>query len=321
MRHNIENGINNEYVHSPVMWREVFDFIAGSIYRGDGILVDATLGEGGHSEIMLKKIDKLSVIGFERDREILAVAEKRLKHFGERFRAINGNFSKIKDFLNSEKDINYILYDFGISSYHMEKSGRGFAFNTDKELDMRLDGDCKVDAMYIVNNYTEKRLAHIIYTYGEDRWARRIASVICKKRKIKKITTTGELANIVLGAIPKRFHVRNIHPAARVFQALRIEVNNELTAIEESLNDSYKLLKPGGRMMAISFHSLEDRIVKDKFRRLSKGCMCSKEAKYCDCNSEPQVKLLTKKPLRPSEDEVRINRRARSSKLRVCERI
>ncbi len=178
-----------------------------------------------------------------------------------------------------------------------------------------------ISASDIINTYRKEEMTEIFYKYGEERWSKRIAEVICERREQKRIETTGELADIVLQSIPKRFHVKNIHPATRIFQALRIVVNNELEAIEKGLNDGYDVLQPGGRMMAISFHSLEDRIVKNRFRRLSKGCVCDLEPKHCNCNNDPMVKILTKKPVMPMEDEIAVNKRARSSKLRVCEKL
>ena len=217
--------------------------------------------------------------------------------------------------------VEYILYDFGISSFHYDKSGRGFAFKTDEPLDMRLDEHAEVDASYIVNNYSERELEEIIKVYGEENWARKIAKTICEVRKDNPLRTTGELAELVLKTIPRRFHVKNIHPATRVFQALRIVVNNELDSIHKSLDSAYKFLAPGGRIMAISFHSLEDRIVKNTFRRLARGCTCNREPVDCVCDSDPYIRILTKKPVVPGEEEVSHNSRSRSAKLRVCERL
>lgn len=215
----------------------------------------------------------------------------------------------------------HMLFDFGISSFHYEKSGRGFAYSQDERLDMRLDESAAHDAADVINTYREKELADIFYRYGEERWSRRIAAVVCREREKNPIETTGALAELVLRAIPRRFHVRNIHPATRVFQALRIEVNDELGAIGSAMRDAWKFLVPGGRLMAISFHSLEDRIVKDRFRRLARGCVCDNEIKYCTCEERPFIKILTKKPVMAAMDEVEDNSRSRSAKLRVCERI
>jgi len=323
MRHNIDELSLSGYAHIPVLWREILEFIEDSVAAGSGYLADCTLGEGGHSELFLKTFTELKIIAFERDGAILDVARKRLEPFGDRIRFVNDNFDQAGSYLD-EYGIkpDYFLYDFGISSYHYDKSGRGFTFRDDEPLDMRLSGSFQeLNAAYVVKTYKEKELADIFYTYGEERWSRKIAAVIVKKRAEKKIETSAELANIVLGAIPKKFHVKNIHPATRVFQALRIEVNDELSAIEKSLNDAYGYLGENGRIMAISFHSLEDRIVKNRFRRMARGCTCDLEPKHCMCNGDSMVKILTKKPVVPQEDEVRMNNRARSSKLRVCEKI
>lgn len=309
------------YAHVPVMPGELLRFVGDSEYRGAGLLVDCTVGEGGHSELFLETFANIRIIAFDRDSEILEIARERLRRHAGRIDFINDNFSHISQHLGQVKGaVNYFLYDFGISSYHFDASGRGYSFARDERLDMRLDheGDSAED---IVNAADEKLLADIIFRYGEERWSRKIASAIVRARNAKPVATTGELADIVLGAIPKRFHVRNIHPATRVFQALRIAVNDELGAIEKSLDDAHALLAPGGRIMAISFHSLEDRIVKEKFRRLGRGCLCREEPRNCRCGNRPFVNLLTKKPLRPDVEETGRNSRARSARLRVCEKV
>ena len=217
--------------------------------------------------------------------------------------------------------VSAFLYDFGISSYHLERSGRGFGFQRDEPLDMRLDADAGVNAFSIVNECPEKELADIIFNYGGERRARRIARFIVQRRREKSIDTTLKLAELVLRAIPKKYRVRNIHPATRVFQALRIAVNDELSAIEKSLEQALSILSPGGRIMAISFHSLEDRIVKNRFRTWAKGCICGLEQEQCQCSADPLVRVLTKKPVMPGQEELSSNRRSRSARLRVCERI
>jgi 16S rRNA (cytosine1402-N4)-methyltransferase len=219
----------------------------------------------------------------------------------------------------------YILYDFGISSFHYERSGRGFGFARNEKLDMRLDGS-GISAYDVVNGYDSARLADIFYRLGEERWSRRIASAICRARETKRIEGTAELAEIVMRAVPRprggrRHGTQDIHPATRVFQAIRIHVNDELGAIKRSLADAWKLLVSGGRIIAIAFHSLEDRAVKESFRALSKGCTCGAYPDECSCDGRPVVNILTKKPVVPQSDEVAFNRRARSAKMRVCERI
>jgi 16S rRNA (cytosine1402-N4)-methyltransferase len=269
----------------------------------------------------LERFEDIRIIAFDRDGDILEIARERLKQHEGRIDFVNDNFSHISRHLESMRSgINYFLYDFGISSYHFEMSGRGFSFAKNERLDMRLD-DGADSAYHIVNTSSEKMLAEIIFRYGEERWSRKIASAIVHSRRGKPLETTGELAEIVLRAIPKKFHVKNIHPATRVFQALRIAANDELSAIEQSLGDAHELLATGGRIMAISFHSLEDRIVKEKFRRLGRGCACRADPRNCQCMNKPYVKILTKKPLRPEVDEIESNSRARSARLRVCEKI
>ena len=301
---------------------EIVNWIDDSFYKGTGLLVDCTLGEGGHSDLLLEKFPGLRIAGFERDREILEIARKRLARWSDRITLYNDNFSEVAAYLDhrSEKP-RYFLYDFGISSHHLDRSGHGFAIMNDEPLDMRLDRDAERDAAFLVNNLPEKELASIIYLYGEERWANKIARRICEVRQGKPITTTNELSELVLRTIPGKFHVRNIHPATRVFQALRIAVNDELGAIEKTLREACGLLDTGGRIMAISFHSLEDRIVKDSFRRFARGCTCKEPVQRCICQGKPAVRILTNKPQIPSEEEIRVNRRSRSAKLRVCERL
>ena len=307
------------YAHQPVMWNELREFLAVAVAAGDGIVVDCTLGEGGHTEKMLAAFPDIRIIAFERDIEILSIAQARLVAFGERISFINDNFSTITRHLEGFAGrIAGFLYDFGISSYHFDRSGRGFSYQGDEPLDMRLDGK-GMSAAEIVNSWPEMKLTEIIRTYGEERWARRIARYICRSRDTKPLETSQELAQLVLRAIPARYHVKNIHPATRVFQALRIAVNDELSAIETSLRVALGLAATGGRICAISFHSLEDRIVKNVFRRASKGCTCSEDR--CMCQGDPIVKILTKKPVVPGSEEMAVNRRARSAKLRVAEKV
>lgn len=321
MRHNSEEDMP-ETVHSPVLRREVLQYIEDSPLQGKGILIDATLGEGGHSELVMERFPELQVIAFERDSSIFEIALQRLKKYEGRLTGINDNFKNMSMHLNDKKaGIAYMLFDFGISSFHYEKSGRGFAYSMNEKLDMRLDANSDLTAAHIINRYREKELADIFYHYGEERWSRRIASLICAERQKAPVETTGDLAGLVLRAIPKRFHVQNIHPATRVFQALRIAVNDELAAIKEALKDAVDFLAPGGRLMAISFHSLEDRIVKERFRALARGCLCENEPKYCQCQNRPFIKILTKKPIMADMEELKTNMRARSAKMRVCEKL
>jgi 16S rRNA (cytosine1402-N4)-methyltransferase len=309
------------YAHTPVFYREIVREIGEVVPSAGSVVVDCTLGEGGHTELILSKFPSIRMVSFERDSEILAIAKKRLAPFGDRVRFVNDNFSEIGTYLSdSDNSIAAILYDFGISSFHFNRSGRGFSYADDEPLDMRLDGGCVKSAAEIVNGYSAEDLARVFGEYGEERWAGRIARVIVERRLRQPIRTSKELADVVLGAIPKRFHVKNIHPATRVFQGLRIEVNGELSAIEKSLSVSWKYCARGGRILAISFHSLEDRIAKRMFRDLERGCSCVRND-LCRCDRVPKVRVLTKKPLLPTDEELAANRRSRSAKLRVCERI
>jgi 16S rRNA (cytosine1402-N4)-methyltransferase len=319
MRHNVED---DKIIHKPVMWREVLKFAGDANGTGDNIFVDCTLGEGGHTELLLRTFKDLRIIAFERDAEILERAKIRLMEYINRIEFINDNFANTADYLNGRKGrLSGFLYDFGISSYHFEKSSRGFGFTQNEPLDMRLNEKADLNAYYIINKYSEIKLSEIFREYGEERWAKRIAKIICERRAQKSIDTSGELADIVKSAIPVKFRVKNIHPATRVFQAVRIEVNDELNAIRKSLKGAHEFLAAGGVIIAISFHSLEDRIVKYQFRRLAKGCVCELPPQHCLCNSRPFVELLTKKPLSPSDEELAENRRSRSAKLRVCRKV
>ena len=318
-QHPIENFVDNNYSHKSIMLREVLHFIENTS-KHDSVFVDCTLGEGGHSLHLLQNFSKMKIIAFERDAEILMRAKERLSEFENRITFINDNFSEIGFHLNSMNlKADGILYDFGISSFHFDISKRGFAFKDDEPLDMRLGlNEKNISAAHVVNNYSEEQLTGIFYRYGEENWSKHIAKIICERRKSKPITTSSELSDIVLAAIPKKFHVKNIHPATRIFQAIRIEVNDELSAIEKSLNELHKHCNADALIMAISFHSLEDRIVKNYFKRLSRGCLCFFEPKNCMCTNMPFAEILTKKPIVPAQDEIEFNKRSRSAKLRVC---
>ena len=317
MSHNMEG-----YYHIPVMQQEVLNIMSEIDAIDSSVVVDCTVGEGGHSELILKRWNAITLYGFERDKEILAIAHKRLQPYGSRVILINDNYRNVWiHFKGKENSVAAFLYDFGISSFHFDGSSRGFAFKSEEKLDMRLDDSCGITAYEIINNFSENELTKIFSSYGEERWSRRIAKRIVQRRLQKPIETTVELADIVLQAIPRQYRVKNIHPATRVFQALRIFVNDELSAINESLQHALTFLKPGGRIIAISFHSLEDRIVKDRFRRWAKGCSCNNEGLLCQCQHIPYVTVLTKKPLQPNESEIEQNPRSRSARMRVCQKV
>ncbi len=310
------------YYHIPVMPQEVLAFLGGIDGIESSVVVDCTVGEGGHSELILGTWRGITLYGFERDKNILAIAQRRLSQYGERVVLINDNFKNLWLHCKGMEDsVAAFLYDFGISSYHFDGSSRGFAFSKQEKLDMRLDDLATLTAYDIINNFSENELTEIFSKYGEERWSRRIARRIVHKRLEKAIETTDELAQIVIQAIPRQYRVTHIHPATRVFQALRIFINDELSAINASLKDAVKFLKPGGRVVAIAFHSLEDRIVKDRFRRWAKGCSCDNDGLLCQCPGKPLVTVLTKKPLTPKESEIENNPRSRSAKLRVCQKV
>jgi 16S rRNA (cytosine1402-N4)-methyltransferase len=269
---------------------------------------------------MLSAYPNLTVVGLDCDEHIQQKAKYRMKEFNDRFLAVHTWFDEyFKNYDGPSLDL--VLIDLGISVYHYEEANRGFSFKKDEKLDMRLNEDSYLTAQMVVNTYSEDDLANLIYKYGEERYSRRIAKAICEARKLNEIKSSTELESIIFKCVPQNYKHGRIHPATRTFQALRIEVNSELDRIESTIKNATKALKIGGRMAVISFHSLEDRIVKWTFKDLAKTCTCPPEAIYCTCNTKPLVKILTKKPIVASEEEVRRNPPSRSAKLRVIERI
>jgi len=289
-----------QYVHYSVMQNEVLEHLVPK--HENALMVDCTLGEGGHSELFLNKYPSLHVIGLDADSEIQKKAINRLSPFGDRFEAKNIWFDRFwKEYDGPKVDL--ILFDLGISVFHYEESERGFSFRKSEELDMRLNKHTEHSAQYVVNSYPESLLADVIYNYGEERYSRRIAKAICEYRKNERITKTDQLADIIYHAVPMDYRHMRIHPATKTFQALRIEVNGELDRIEPALEGTLKALNEGGRIGVITFHSLEDRPVKWFFK-----------------NHIDEVEILTKKPLLPSEEECEINSPSRSAKLRLVEK-
>ncbi|SKC78866.1 16S rRNA (cytosine(1402)-N(4))-methyltransferase RsmH [Maledivibacter halophilus] len=289
-----------------------------------GIYVDGTLGGGGHSELICSKLDEDGLlIGIDQDKEALEFSKKRLSKFSNKIEFVNDNFANIKNILgrlNIDK-INGVVLDLGVSSYQLDEGERGFSYMKDAELDMRMDRRNELTAKHVVNNYSQDELFKIIKIYGEERWALRIAKLIVNQRKEKEIETTGELVDIIKKAIPASSRRTGPHPAKRTFQAIRIEVNNELGILENTVNDIADVLEIKGRMSIITFHSLEDRIIKNAYRELGKGCICPPEFPICKCDKKPSVKIITRKPIYPSDIEINKNPRARSAKLRVAEKI
>ena len=294
-----------EVVHYPVMHREVLENLP--IPEGDSLLIDCTTGEGGHTSLFLSSYPSLTVIGIDRDSVIQKKAIERLSGFGGRFRPVNAWFD---DYLSEapSESADAILFDLGISMFHYLESDRGFSFRNDEPLDMRLNPGTGLSAADIVNGYSEENLADVIYRYGEERYSRRIARAIAEKRESEPIESSSALAEIIRAAVPRDYRYGRIHPATRTFQALRIEVNKELDRITPALGDAIRVLKKGGRIAVITFHSLEDRKVKWFFKD---------EAQ----KENPRIRILTKKPIVPSAEEEAENSPSRSAKLRVVERI
>ena len=304
-----------EFKHYSVLLKESVDYLN---VTENGVYADATLGGGGHSNEILSRGAK-KLIGIDQDKEAILAASKRLEKFGDRFVAVNRNFSEIKDILElvGEDAIDGAVMDLGVSSYQLDNRERGFSYMHDAPLDMRMNRANPKNAYDVVNGYTESELTKIFYEYGEEKWSARIAKFIVERRNEKDIETTGELAEIIKAAIPKAARAEGGHPAKRVFQAVRIEVNGELEILKQAVCDFVDALKPGGVLSVITFHSLEDRIVKKAFQELAKGCTCPKSFPVCVCNNTPKVKILTSKPILPSEQEIDENSRSKSAKLRV----
>ena len=289
-----------------------------------GIYVDCTLGGGGHTEELLKASGPDGkVIAFDVDAEAISAASVRLAQYKDRVVFIKENFKRLKTALaeTGVMEADGVIFDFGVSSYQFDRPERGFSFRFDARLDMRMDASLELSAYEVVNGYEAQELERIFAEYGEERFAGRIAQTIERVRQGRPIETTGELARLILDAVPKRFHGANIHPATRVFQALRIEVNDELRSIEAGIRAAIEILKPGGRVVAIAFHSLEDKAVKNIFRELSQTCVCPSGFPICVCGHKPVVRVLTKRAAMPTQEEVAANPRSRSAKLRAAEKI
>jgi 16S rRNA (cytosine1402-N4)-methyltransferase len=304
-------------VHQPVMPDEVFACLVPP--ENGGLLIDATLGEGGHAEAFLRRYPLLSLIGLDADASILEVARERLQPFAGRTRLVNAWFAAFLKGYDAPP-VALILMDLGISRYHYEASGRGFSFDRDEDLDMRLGADLPVTAADLVNTAEPGELADILFRFGEERNARPIVARIVRERAREPITSASRLAAIVASGVPPQFRHRRVHPATRTFQALRIAVNRELEQLETGLAEAVRVLAPQGRIGVITFHSLEDRIVKRFFRDKSRECTCPPEWPICQCGGKAQLRLVTGKPLTASEEEVSRNPASRSAKLRVAEK-
>lgn len=304
-----------EFSHVPVMLREAVD---GLNVHSNGVYVDCTTGGGGHSYEIASRLEGGRLICFDRDPEAIAAAKERLSAFSDKITFVNRNFSELSDVLNGEK-VDGVLIDLGVSSYQLDNPERGFSYMHDAPLDMRMNRTEGATAYNVVNSYSPEELIRIFRSYGEERFAPRIANAIVKKRELKPIETTHELARIVQNAIPNATKT-DAHPEKRVFQAIRIEVNGELEIIPPTVRAITEALKTGGRISVITFHSLEDRLVKQTYAELAKGCTCPPKLPICVCGKRPQLKLCGKAIL-PSEDELAVNSRSASAKLRVAEKI
>ena len=310
-----------EFSHVPVLYEEV---IAGLAIKPDGVYADGTLGGAGHSSGICERLGKDGwLIGIDRDSDALKAAAEKLKNFSCRRDLIKSNYSEIKLVMSQlgAQKLDGALLDLGVSSFQLDAPERGFSYMHDAPLDMRMNADDSLTAEDIVNAYSEADLARIIKDYGEERWAARIAQFIAKERKDHRIRSTFELVDIIKAAMPAAARREGPHPAKRTFQAIRIEVNDELGHLESALTDFMDVLAPKGRLAVISFHSLEDRIVKEAFAKRLDPCICPPEFPVCTCGRKADVKKVTKKPVTAGEEELAQNPRARSAKLRIIEKL
>ena len=307
--------------HVPIMVSEVLALLEPA--RG-GIFVDGTLGGGGHAEAVLSAMPETGrLFGIDRDDEALKAAGARLSRFGDRFTAIKGNFFDMKSLLKDRgvEKVDGILLDLGVSSHQLDAAERGFSYKAEAPLDMRMDRSAPLTARTVVNTWSEAELKRIFYEYGEEKFSAKIAARIVERRREKPIETTTELAELIKGAIPAKFRNEPQHPARRCFQAIRIAVNGELDGLHDAIQAAHDLLNPGGRLAILTFHSLEDRIVKNAFRTFENPCTCPKSAPVCICGKKPTAKVLTRHPLVASEQEQKENSRATSAKLRAIVRM
>lgn len=310
-----------EFRHVPIMLNEVIENLD---IKPNGVYVDATVGGAGHSSEIAKRLgENGTLVCFDKDKTAIEVSRERLKNFKCKVIFANCDFCEIKSFLYEQgiAQVDGILADLGVSSYQIDEAERGFSYMHDAKLDMRMDTTQRLSAWEIVNKYPEKDLLKILYDYGEENFAKSIVRNIISNRTIKPINTTGELVKIIEMSVPKKTLHKGGSVAKKTFQALRIETNGELDSLKTGLEDMISLLKPTGRICIITFHSLEDRIVKNCFAEHSTNCICPKELPVCVCGHRADLKLISKKPIVPSEEEMKINSRSASSKLRVAEKI
>lgn len=308
-----------EFKHKSVLLNETID---GLNIKPDGIYVDGTLGGGGHAYEVCRRLgEKGSIVGIDQDAAAIEAASARLKDFGEKVTTVRSNYCDMKSKLHELgiDKVDGIVLDLGVSSYQLDTAERGFSYREDAPLDMRMDTRQKMTARDIVNDYTEADLYRVIRDYGEDKFAKNIAKHIVQARAVKPVETTAELSEIIRASIPMKFQKKSGHPAKRTFQAIRIELNRELDVLRDSLDDMIDLLNPGGRLCIITFHSLEDRIVKSAFRKNENPCTCPPDFPVCVCGKKSKGSIITKKPILPSEEELEYNSRSKSAKLRIFE--
>ena len=308
-----------EFKHKSVLLNETID---GLNIKPDGIYVDGTLGGGGHAYEVCRRLgEKGSIVGIDQDAAAIEAASARLKDFGEKVTIVRSNYCDMKSKLHELgiDKVDGIVLDLGVSSYQLDMAERGFSYREDAPLDMRMDTRQKMTARDIVNDYTEADLYRVIRDYGEDKFAKNIAKHIVQARAVKPVETTAELSEIIRASIPMKFQKKSGHPAKRTFQAIRIELNRELDVLRDSLDDMIDLLNPGGRLCIITFHSLEDRIVKSAFRKNENPCTCPPDFPVCVCGKKSKGSIITKKPILPSEEELEYNSRSKSAKLRIFE--
>jgi len=310
-----------DFKHVSVLFDESIDNLD---IKPDGVYVDGTLGGAGHSLEIAKRLSKDGLlIGFDQDKNAIEVAKERLSPYMDRVKIVHSNFENIKRELENLGigEIDGLLLDLGVSSHQLDEAQRGFSYMQDAPLDMRMDSRNPLSAYEVVNTYPKEELERVIWEYGEERWAARIAEFIVEKRQAHRINTTLELVDVIKAAIPQKARQDGPHPAKRTFQAIRIEVNRELDVIRKTIEDATSVMRKGGRICIITFHSLEDRIVKDTFKELAKSCVCPVEFPVCVCGKRQELKIITKKPIIPSEQEIEGNPRSRSAKLRVAQRV
>lgn len=310
-----------EFEHRTVLLDRTIEYL--KVVPG-GVYVDCTLGGGGHSLEILKRLgERGRLIGIDRDQNAIKAAGERLASFSDKAVLVHGNFRDIRRIVHGIgiTAVDGVVMDLGVSSHQLDRRERGFSYMQDAPLDMRMDRQQSLTAMEVVNTYSEADLARVISGYGEERWARRIAAFIVREREKALIKTTGQLVDIIKAAIPASARRKGPHPAKRTFQALRIEVNDELGILERAVKDGVDLLKSGGRICVITFHSLEDRKIKNIFRELENPCTCPPKAPACVCGKKPVIRAVTRKPVVPDKEEIQQNPRARSAGLRVAEKL